>query len=135
MDKLIQYIADHTERGECQCGQCADKGPERPAPAHSVDVHFYWVSAKDNPTKEELLPLLKEYPDQERLAGGPSYVEMGGMLGSQDLALRLIGLGALVGVWEAITPERLGITGAAAQKAAGYGYVMCSGLRQANGKV
>ncbi len=131
MDALAEYIVSRTSRGECQCGKCFDKGPDRPTPVHSVNVHFFWVSAKGDPTQDELRQLLvAHYPDLERLSGGPSYIEMGGALGSQELALRLIGLGELVGLWQVITPERMHMTGPAADKMAGGGFVMASGLKE-----
>lgn len=134
MEKLIDYIMTHSQRGECQCGKCFDKEPDREAPQHSVDVHFFWVSAKNNPTKEELLGLLQaEYPNMERLRAGPSYIEIGGEIGDQGLALQLIGLGKLVGLWNAITPALLGCTPEQASEMAGRGFVMAGGIRvQAN---
>jgi len=132
MQPLIDYIESKTERGECQCGKCIDKMPDREAPKHSVDVHFYWVSAKGAPTKDELLALLvAHYPKMERLKGGPSYIEIGGELGSQELALRLIGLGELVGLWKAITPKVLRMEGPLADQMAGSGFVMAGGLKDA----
>ncbi len=129
MNELIEYIRKHTARGECQCGLCIDKGPERPAPEHSVNVHFFWVSAVGEPTKEELRGHLeRDYPDFERLKGGPSYIEIGGEIGDQGLALLLIGLGGLVGLWPVITPETVGFTGDEAKAMAGHGFVMSGGF-------
>ncbi len=122
MNNLTDYIASHTERGECQCGLCIDKQPDRPAPAHSVDTGFFWVSAKNNPTAEELNALLlAEYPGTDRLKDGPSYIEIGGVLGDQGLAIRLIGLGVLVKIWTSISPASLGIEGEAARNLLGRG--------------
>ncbi len=124
MNELIEYVVNHTERGECQCGSCLDKGPDRAAPEHSVNVHFFWVSVKGEPKEEDLRRLLeRDYPDLERLRGGPSYIELGGVLGDQGAALCLIGLGELVGLWKAFTPEALGFTGAEADRMAGMGMV------------
>ena len=124
MQELIQYVVDHTERGECQCGRCLDKGPDRAAPEHSVNVHFFWVSVKGDPKQEDLRRLLeRDYPDLGRLRGGPSYIELGGVLGDQGVALCLIGLGKLVGLWKAVTPEKLGFSGAQAGQLAGQGFV------------
>jgi len=130
MDELIQYIRKHTSRGECQCGRCADKGPDRPAPKHSVNVHFFWVSAVGEPTKEELRALLERgYPNFERLQAGPCYIEIGGEIGDQQLALLLIGLGGLGGLWQVIIPETVGFTGEEASRMAGHGFVMPGGFQ------
>lgn len=129
MKELIEYIQTHAQRGECQCGQCVDKLPDTPDPEHSVNVHFFWVSPINNPQKEDLKRLLlANYPDLEGLGSGPSYLQMGGALGDQGLALMLIGLGKIVGLWEAITPASFGITGPEAKQMAGSGFVMCSGM-------
>jgi hypothetical protein len=128
MEELIEYIVEHTERGECRCGLCLDKGPDRDAPGHSVDVHFFWVSARNGPTRSEFEGLLSLYPDRNQLRDGPSYIAVGAALGSQDIALRFLGLGELVGSWKVITPESMGATGEAAKAMAGSGFVMCSGF-------
>ena len=132
MQPLIDYIVNHTQRGECQCGSCCDKLPNREAPTHSADVCFFWVSTKEDPTKEALLALLeKYYPEMDRLRMGPSYIEIGAALGSQQVALLLLGLGELVGLWEVISPKTFGITDPQkAQELAGWGFVMCSGVKK-----
>lgn len=60
--------------------------------------------------------------------GGPSYIEIGGWIGSQDLALRLLALGEYHGLWQVVTPKTLFITGPEADQLAGLGMVMASGL-------
>jgi hypothetical protein len=128
-DNLIEYIRTHSERGECQCGKCIDKGEDRAPTGHSVSVHFFWVQARNNPTAAELRALLEaEYPRVERLREGPSYIEIGGAIGDQGLALQLIGLGELVGLWTVVTPATVFFEGAEADEMAGRGFVMCSGL-------
>lgn len=105
------------------------------APIHEwdldmVDVHFIVVAVDldaAKPLKDELVGILNDWPEG-RIKGGPSFIEIGGVLGSQDLALRLIALGQSLELWTAITPEKLGMEGAVADRAAGAGYVMCSGL-------
>lgn len=96
-----------------------------------VDVHFVMVGVHgvEGETTERLKDALKAYPEQERLAGGPSYIELGGELGDQELALRLLALGEACGLWEVVTPEKLHITGPQAGILAGNGFVMCSGYR------
>ena len=131
MKELIEFIEQHTIRGECQCGKCCDKGPDIPAPTHSVNVHFFWVSTTGNPDRERFVELLEQYPEPERLKGGPSYLELGGVLGDQGLALKLIGLGELLGVWKAITPALFHMEGEEADALAGNGFIMAGGMRGA----
>ena len=96
-----------------------------------VDVHFMRIGVDLTPANErkaELIEILKAYPDPERLAGGPSYIELGGVIGDQGAALTLIALGAALDLWEVLTPATLGITGADADKLAGQGMVNMSGF-------
>lgn len=96
-----------------------------------VDLHFIIVGVdkvKAELHKEELIAILKTYPEQERLAGGPSYIEMGGEIGDQGATLQLFALGKVLGLWDVITPEKLGITGQEASELAGRGFVMIDGF-------
>jgi len=117
--------------------------PPSPERGELVDVHFVKVGFTEASTdREAFLADLKratgpgegEFQDMppDALAGGPSYITIGGWPGSQDLALRLIALGVHHGVWDVITPAVLGITGQEADDLAGRGFVMCSGLRVAS---
>lgn len=79
--------------------------------------------------KAELIEILKTYPQPERLAAGPSYIEVGAEIGDQGAAFQLFALGKVLGLWEVITPATLGLSGADAQLAAGRGYIMISGFK------
>lgn len=95
-----------------------------------VDCHFITVGVdvpKAQKALPELLDILATYPRPERLVGGPSYIEIGAEIGSQEDALRLYALGEVLGLWQVITPERMGITGEEADKLAGAGMVMITG--------
>ena len=99
-----------------------------------VDLHFIVVGvdkAKAEQYKDELVGILKTYPQPERLAGGPSYIEVGGEIGDQGAAFQLFALGKVLGLWDIITPEKLGFTGAEAAQMAGTGFVMMSGFKTA----
>lgn len=61
--------------------------------------------------------------DFKRMLEGPSYIELGGWIGDQGVALALIGLGKTFGLWDAMTPKRIGITGEIAQQMLGMGFV------------
>ena len=105
-----------------------------PPTARVVDVHFIQIAVHLEAAglvKDDLVALLRTYPEPERLARGPSYIEVGGWLGDQGAALQLFALGEALGLWTVITPERLGITGAAADQLAGTGFVMLSGWQAA----
>lgn len=66
------------------------------------------------------------------LAGGPSYITLGGWLGSQELALRFMALAAHYGCSsEPITPARFGADADQAAELAGRGFVMLGGWRAA----
>ena len=101
-----------------------------------VDCHFITVGVdkeKAEEYRDELVLILKTYPQPERLAGGPSYIEVGAEIGSQDAALQLFALGQVLGFWKVITPETLGITGQEAIQTAGMGLVMISGFKNDSG--
>ena len=102
-------------------------------PVARADVHFVEITpTADFPDREELIEAVRgalgqgEWTPMEAndLAGGPSYITLGGWLGSQDLALMLIGAVELADIAKAITPETLGITGGLANQMAGNGFVM-----------
>ena len=96
-----------------------------------VDCSFLVVGVDKNKAeqfRDEFVELLKRYPEPARLAGGPSYIEVGGVIGDQGAAFQLFALGHVLGLWSVITPETLGITGARARELAGLGFVMISGF-------
>lgn len=97
-----------------------------------VDVEFIVIGV--NPQiaeryRDEFLRILREYPEPSRLAGGPSYIEVGAEVGSQSGALRLFALGKALGLWEVITPSTMGFAGVEAREMAGRGFVMITGFR------
>lgn len=98
-----------------------------------IDCHFITVGVDQKVAeacRNSLIECLSGYPQPERLAGGPSYIEVGGVLGDQGMALRLFALGAPLDLWKLITPRTLGITGSAADELAGGGLVMISGFKR-----
>ena len=77
--------------------------------------------------KEELIEILRSYPEPERLAAGPSYIEVGGVIGDQGRAFQLFALGQVLGLWSIITPATLGASGKDAHDLARRGFIMISG--------
>lgn len=97
-------------------------------PNHTVDLVFFKVANDpNNPADAETLrTLIKEhrgeFNDVDLFDGNKhNYMEVGGWIGDQGLALQLMGLGAILGLWKLITPMSLGITGDNAMQMAGMG--------------
>lgn len=99
-----------------------------------VDLVFVIIGvnkANADAHRSELIALLHEYPDPETLAAGPSYISVGATIGDQGAAFQLFALGKVLGLWEVITPETLGVSDpVVARQMAGAGYLMCSGYRR-----
>ena len=104
----------------------SEAGPD----LEKVDLHFITIGVyrlKAESKRAELLELLAEYPDPESLAGGPSYITVGAEIGSQSGAFQLFALGKALGLWQVITPRKLGVTGDMADQMAGSGFIMMTG--------
>lgn len=98
-----------------------------------VDLHFITIGvdkALAESRKAELIDILNAYPEPDRIAAGPSYIEVGGVIGDQGAAFQLFALGTVLGLWGVITPKMLGATGDQADQLAGSGYIMISGYRR-----
>jgi hypothetical protein len=97
-----------------------------------VDCHFIVIGVdkiKAEKYREELIEILEEYPSPDKLAVGPSYIEVGNAIGSQTAAFQLFALGEVIGLWHVITPETIGITGEIARMMAGSGFVCIDGFK------
>jgi len=112
-----------------------------------VDMHFFKVQV-DKGEAEDWRDIFNDvclhwppdptYMPANRLAGGPSYIELGSQIGTfmgQQDAMRFMALGKVLGAWDVITPrslfEALGqdIDDGTANAMAGQGYVMTSGWK------
>lgn len=99
-----------------------------------IDLEFVVIGvdrAKAEQHKAEFISILKAYPQPERLAGGPSYIEVGAEIGDQGAAFQLFALGKVLGLWDVITPKSMGFEGEEAAQMAGAGFVIMSGFRAA----
>ena len=111
---LRDFVSKHTERGTCRCGKCIDHpGEDKQPEGHTVDMVFFEVSAKNEPDASRLRELIAankhgEFCDLDPLDGNEhSYMEVGGWIGDQGLALMLMGLGAVLELWPLMTPKML----------------------------
>lgn len=107
---LADYVIKHSARGSCRCGSCVDAPSEPVKPVgHTVNMVFFDVAKDGDPSAKELLSLIRSHrgdlTDCDPLDGREhSYIELGGWIGDQGLALKLMGLGTLLGVWSLLSP-------------------------------
>jgi len=107
---LVEYVIKHVERGPCQCGRCIDavKDPEKKQPkGHTADLTFFKVRKTNNPDAGEFKKLVEEEFPHWLNGKEHSYLETGGDIGDQGLALMAMGLGELLGIWELMTPNSM----------------------------
>jgi len=118
---IQEYVRNHTNRSACRCGKCIDApppGPERTVEigrmlaAHTVNMYFFDVSARGEPTAEEFVNLTKacrgEFEEVNPLDGEEhSYIQLGGWIGDQGLAMQYMALGHLLGLWQVMTPAAI----------------------------
>lgn len=106
---------------------------EIPQGSEIVDMHFVSVAIDKEAAekrRDDLVEILDAYPDPDRIAGGPSYIEVGGMIGDQGAAFQLFALGKALKLWDVITPERVGMEGQNAREMAGMGFIMITGYHK-----
>ena len=110
---LIEYVTNHVVRGECKCGKCIDVGnaPD-PASPHTVDMIFFRALAQNDPSREEFVRLTNEwkgeYADCNPLDSKEhGFMELGGWIGDQGLALLYMALGTSLGVFNLLTPRTM----------------------------
>lgn len=112
-DKLINYVLAHSERGACRCGKCFDATPGDPQPiGHTVDMYFFDVRIINVPTPRGLTEAIEahkgSFNEMDPFDGEEhGYIEVGGWLGDQGIALQFMGLGALLGMWKVLQPRNM----------------------------
>jgi len=106
---LATYVQEHAVRGACTCGACIDAPPNpdsQQPDGHTVNLTFFEVAAEaGNP--EEFLSLVREEHPGWLDGAEHNYLDVGAEMGDQDLALMTIGLGHLLGVWKALSPDTI----------------------------
>lgn len=138
---IQDYVQKHTARGECRCWKCADRGNKPDPSGHTIDMMFFTASATNAPTVDDFKKLTTEFvgvhcncnPFDGREHG---YLELGGWIGDQGLALLYMALGTSLGVFNLLTPKTvMPFLGAdLAMKMAGAGYVTVKRKEPANDK-
>ncbi len=121
---LYEYVANNAIRGACTCGKCLDapEDPDKHQPGgHTIDMAFFKVARTEDADAKTFQALVEtEFPHW--LDGSEyGYQKVGAEMGDQGIAIMTIALGDLLGVWRAITPERIGVPPDLALKMAGMG--------------
>lgn len=115
MSNLSEYVVKHTDRNACTCGKCLVSGEQKTLTGHTVDMFFFDVCAKNKPDAETLKKLITEHQG-DGCCGGPidlfdgqehSYMEVGGWIDDQGLAMQLMGLGVILGLWNVGHPTNM----------------------------
>ncbi len=129
---LAEYVQEHAIRGTCKCGKCVDHpGEDKQPEGHTVDVFFFEVANKGG-NAEELRALVEAAKDGEFCnvdvfdGKDHGYMELGGWIGDQGMAMMLMGLGEILGLWKVFTPKMLGVPDDLANQMAGMGMVSVS---------
>jgi len=121
VDVVELFGYDHTN--EAPSGDNFDK----------VDMIFVDVvvdKARAEQYRGALAEQMRAYPQPERLAGGPSYIELAPNMGmQQEGALRVMALGKTLGMWDVMSAKTLGMDDATAREMAGQGFLMISGYK------
>lgn len=111
---LVEYVLKHVEKE--QSNQSKD---------HIADLVFFKIKKINNPDSEEFKRLVKKEFSHWLDGKEHSYLETGGDIGDQGLALMAMGLGELLGIWELSTPNSMVpfLDKETRMKIAGAGYV------------
>lgn len=109
MSKLVDFVVAHTTR--CPCASLVYQHERDKSPS-AADMFFFDVAAKDNPDADEFKRLIAEHPGEfatvNPLDGNEhSYIELGGWIGDQGLALQFMGLGVLLNLWQVMHPVNM----------------------------
>ncbi len=101
------------------CGRCVDTSAKKSqTDGHTVDLQFFKVALKNSRLtdsdkeimKNTLIQLIKDhkgiYGDIDLFDGNEhNFVEIGGWIGNQGVALELMAMGELLGIWKVTTPD------------------------------
>jgi hypothetical protein len=123
----VQGVADmQTLETMVTLVECATEGTYA-----KIDMVFFIVAvakALANSYRDDLIALLDEYPEPDRLIMGPSYLEVGATIGDANAALRLFALGKVLDMWEILTPgSAMGMEGEAERAIASSGFILMTG--------
>ena len=110
---LPEYLEEYANLEPCECKKCKDRNHALPDnTGHTADVLFHQISANKGAYKHTLAKLIREYADQFKLCDPldgerHDHHELEKWLGTHDMALKLMGLGAVLGLFNLTTPRTI----------------------------
>ncbi len=110
MSEFADYVLACAVRGACTCGKCIDSSgnPEEKQPeGHTVDLTFFKVAKTDGTDAEVFKTLVEKHYPHWLDGKEHNYLECGGDVGDQGIALMAFGLGHLLGIWKVLSPETM----------------------------
>ena len=110
LNDLISFMDVSFERGACRCGRCADAPtePEKHQPnGHTVNLTFFEMSLKGQPDPKAFKSLVEKALPNLLDGEEHNYLQLGAEVGDQGRAICLIGLGHLLGLWKALSPDTI----------------------------
>jgi hypothetical protein len=100
-----------------------------------MDMIYFKVAMRNDPERDEFIKLIKIHKGihyECNLLNGKeyNYIDLGGWLGSQGIALQFMALGTLLGVFDLITPYALGnLPDNLIKQMAGNGFIIIKGVK------
>jgi hypothetical protein len=97
-----------------------------------VDCQFLTVGVNVEQAEKhraDFMAFLDEYPEPNKLADGPTYKHLASVVGDELTALRIFGLGQVLGVWDVLLPNNLGIPQELVDEAADLGLIVTTGYQ------
>ncbi len=107
-DRLVDYVLAHTQRGECQCGRCIDKGTAPDPTGHTVDTGFFKVVIRGEPSRETFERLVRQHHGEFAMFdfdGINDFMRVGGWIGDQGIGMQCMALGHLLGCWTLVAEQ------------------------------
>lgn len=97
-----------------------------------VDCEFIIVGVNQEQAekhREEFIEFLESYPAPQHLEDGPSYKHLASVVGDDMTALRILGLGQTLGIWQVLLPDQFGVDPELREEAADLGLVVATGYK------
>jgi len=123
--ELLNFIREHAQELPAQHG------------TEATNLVFFNIQARGNPDARVLRELIQStagtFTSVDLFDGGEhSYIEIGAWLGSQHVALALMGLGVQLGLWQLLSPRTMfgdSLTPAEEQAIAGSGLISIQAVK------